>query len=64
LSRRTRLKRLLEETKENFMYRLFLENCEERLTYKDQPYTFVQYIESNKEFIEDKWSEYQNETSP
>lgn len=63
MSRRTHLKRQMEEEKENFIYLLYLENCDERRQYKDAPYTFTQYIDNNREFIEDKWSKYLNEIS-
>lgn len=53
----------MEEEKENFMYLFYLENCDERRQYKEAPYTFTQYIDNNREFIEHKWSEYLNETS-
>jgi hypothetical protein len=51
----------MEEAKENFMYQLFLENCEERQNFNDTLYTFSEYIRNNKEYIEDKW--HQHETS-
>lgn len=64
MSRRTHyLNRQIEEEKENFIYLLYLENCDERRQYKDAPYTFAKYIDNNREFIEDKWSEYLNEIS-
>lgn len=62
MSRRTHLARQMREVKEAFVYKLYMENCEERLNFKDEPYTFAEYTKQNHDFIEKRWEKYRERT--
>tara|TARA_R100000656_G_C3933397_1_gene125304 strand:+ start:447 stop:644 length:198 start_codon:yes stop_codon:yes gene_type:complete len=38
--------------KENFFYSLYLENCKERIAFKDRPISFEEFIEGNTLIID------------
>ena len=62
MSRRTHLARQMREVKEAFVYKLYMENCEEKRNWGEKIYTLSEYEETNREFIEKRWQKYHERT--